>query len=79
MKIPAGIQSGKVLRLRGKGIPELHGYRTGDELVRVLVWTPAKLNGQEKRLFRELASYEHSSPPKGEEGFYKRMRDGFKA
>jgi molecular chaperone DnaJ len=78
MKIPAGIQSGKVLRLRGKGIPELHGYRTGDELVRVLVWTPEKLNGQEKRLFRELASYEHTSPPKGKEGFYLRTRDTFK-
>ncbi|MFH1008094.1 MAG: molecular chaperone DnaJ [Candidatus Latescibacterota bacterium] len=79
VKIPAGIQSGKILRLRGKGLPELHGYQTGDELVQVLVWTPTKLNAQEKGLFQELASFEHSSPPKEKEGFTKRIRDTFKA
>lgn len=78
VKIPAGIQSGKVLRLRGKGIPELNGYRTGDELVQVLVWTPTKLNEEEKRLFRDLSSYEHMSPPKGGQGFFERMRDTFR-
>ena len=40
MKVPAGTQSGQVFRLRGKGIPDVNGYGTGDELVRVMVWTP---------------------------------------
>ena len=78
VKIPAGIQSGKMLRLRGKGIPELHGYGTGDELVRVVVWTPTKLNERERRLFRELESFEHMVPPKGGRGFFERMRDTFR-
>ena len=77
MKIPAGTQSGQVFRLRGKGIPELNGYRTGDQLVRVMVWTPARLNEDEKTLFRQLAELENIQPPEGGKGLFERMKEAF--
>lgn len=55
MKIPAGTQSGKVFRLREKGIPDLHGRGTGDELVRVNVEIPARLTTEQRRLMEEFA------------------------
>ena len=73
MKIPAGTQSGRIFRLRGKGIPELDGYRTGDQLVRVAVWTPAKLSREEEELFARLAKLENIQPPEGGKGFFERF------
>lgn len=55
LKIPAGTQSGKVLRLRGKGVPYGSTSRRGDHLVTVRIVTPAKLTKREKELFRQLA------------------------
>jgi len=56
MKIPEGTQSGKIFRLAGKGIRRLRGgYGTGDELVRVAVETPTRLNSQQKRILKEFA------------------------
>ena len=55
MKIPQGTQSGKVFRLRGQGVPSLHGYGKGDELVRVIVETPVKLNNEQEELLRKFA------------------------
>ncbi len=55
MKIPTGTQSGKVFRLRGQGVPSLHGYGKGDELVRVVVETPVKLNNEQEELLRKFA------------------------
>lgn len=77
VKIPPGIQSGKVLRLRGKGLPDLDGRR-GDQLVRVIVWTPTHLSEEEKELFRKLAEYEDKAVPKGGKGLFQRIREGFK-
>lgn len=77
MKIPPGTQSGQVFRLKGKGIPELNGYRTGDQLVRVMVWTPARLNEDEKALFRQLAELENIQPPEGGKGIFERMKEAF--
>lgn len=54
MKIPAGTQPGKVLRLRGKGLPSTDGYGTGDELVNVMVYIPEKLNATEKQAIEQL-------------------------
>lgn len=79
MKIPPGTQSGQVFRLKGKGIPELNGYRTGDQLVRVMVWTPARLNEGEKALFRQLAELENIQPPEGGKGIFERMKEAFGA
>jgi len=55
VRIPPGTQSGKVFRLRGKGIRDLHGRGVGDQLVRVLVETPTKLNAKQRRLLEEFA------------------------
>ncbi len=79
MKIPEGTQSGQVFRLKGKGIPELNGYGTGDQLVRVMVWTPARLNEEEKTLFRQLAELESIQPPEGGKGLFERMKEAFGA
>jgi molecular chaperone DnaJ len=55
LKIPSGTQSGKVFRLKGKGVPQVNGSGRGDQLVRVLVLTPSRLDGKQRRLFEELA------------------------
>lgn len=77
MKIPPSTQSGKVFRLRDKGIPRLQSYGRGDQLVRVHVWTPTKLNEREKALFQELARSKNTTPPKGGRGFFKRVKETF--
>jgi len=56
MKVPEGTQSGKVFRLNGKGIKRLRGYGTGDQLVRVIIETPTRLNSQQKRMLKEFAA-----------------------
>ncbi|MFQ6616037.1 MAG: molecular chaperone DnaJ [Fidelibacterota bacterium] len=56
LTIPAGIQSGQVLRMKGKGLPALRGAGKGDQLVRVQVETPTSLTSKQKALFKELAS-----------------------
>ncbi|MFQ5681192.1 MAG: molecular chaperone DnaJ [Candidatus Omnitrophota bacterium] len=55
MKIPPGTQSGRVFRLRGKGIPDLHSYGIGDELVRIKVKVPTGLNSAQHRAIEEFA------------------------
>ena len=81
LKVPDGTQSGKTLRLRGKGLPHLNNYGRGDMLVRIHVWTPMKLDGDERELFRKLAELEEhsaSSTPEGGKSFFDRMRDIFR-
>lgn len=75
MKIPSGTQSGRIFRLRGKGIPEVDGYRTGDQLVRVVVWTPTKFGKEEESLFLKLAELENTQPPEGGKGFFERVKE----
>ena len=55
MRIPAGTQTGKLFRLRGKGITRLHSYGKGDQYVRVIVETPTRLNEKQRQLLREFA------------------------
>ena len=55
ISISSGTQSGKILRMRGKGIPHLNSYGSGDQLVRILVYTPTKLSSKEKELLKELS------------------------
>jgi len=75
LKIPPGTQSGKLFRLRGKGIPHLNSYGRGDQLVRVYVWTPTKLSPQERELFEQLSKTEGSKPPPADKGFFDRLRE----
>ena len=75
INIPAGTQSGKILRMKGKGIPHLNSYHTGDQLIKVHVWTPTKLNNSEKALLKELASSENIHPGKEDKSFFERMKE----
>ena len=79
IKIEPGTQSGKILRLRGKGLPEVNGYGRGDLLVNVNVWIPKSLNKDESRIiekFRESGSFT-PNPDKDDKGFFERMRGYF--
>lgn len=62
IKIPAGIYSGQVLRLKGKGFPRIGGIGSGDMLVRLLVDTPQKTNSRQKELLEELNQYAEETP-----------------
>ncbi len=55
MKLPAGTQSGRIFRLRGKGIPVFGGAGKGDQLVKVIVEVPEKINRRQRKLLEELA------------------------
>jgi molecular chaperone DnaJ len=55
LKLPAGTQSGKVFRQKGKGFVDLHGYGRGDELVRIVVETPKRLTARQRELLEEFA------------------------
>jgi molecular chaperone DnaJ len=63
IKIPAGTQSHKTLRLKGKGIPHLNSYGKGDELVRLVAWTPQSLGKEERAVFEELDRKIREKPP----------------
>ncbi len=78
LKVPAGIQSGRLLRLRGKGLPQLQGSGRGDMIVRVLVWTPTQLSAEQEAAFHKLAQVEESAPTVGAEedrGFWGKVRE----
>lgn len=77
VKIPEGTQSGTVFRLRGRGIPDLHGYGRGDQLVHVKVLTPTRLTEKQKALLREFANLGAENPAGGEKGFFGKMKDAF--
>ena len=77
LKIPAGTPSGKVMRLRNKGVPYLRSSGRGDQLVVVNVTIPTKLTEEQKRLFQELSKTLSKDPviPQTEKGFFESMRD----
>ena len=62
VKIPAGTQPGKVLRLRGKGLPSTEGYGTGDLLVNIMVYIPENLNDKEKAAIESLRDSANIKP-----------------
>lgn len=80
IKIEPGTQSGKVLRLKGKGVPSLQGYGgRGDFLIHINVWTPKKLTKEEKELlekFRDSENFE-PNPTNKDKGFFEKMKDYF--
>jgi molecular chaperone DnaJ len=79
LKIPAGTQSGKVFRLKGKGFPAVQSYEKGDQMVYVNIWTPQDLSAEEKTMLEKLQSSPNFQPhpEKGEKGFFERIRDMF--
>lgn len=78
VKIDAGTQPGKVLRLRGKGLPSLNGYGTGDLLVNISVYIPENLTSDEKKTIEKLSSSSSFTPTKEKkEGFFRKFRHLF--
>ncbi len=79
IKIDAGVQSGKILRLRGKGIPSINGYGKGDLLVHINVWTPKTLSKKQKEFFEEMKNDEHfePKPESSDKSFFEKVKDMF--
>jgi len=79
IKIPAGTQSGKIFRLKGKGFPNVNSYEKGDQLVHVNIWTTQHISPEEKAMLEKL---NHSpnfkpDPDKSDKSFFDKMREIF--
>ena len=79
IKVEPGTQSGKMLRLKGKGLPQLQGYGTGDLFVHINIWTPTKISKEEKELLEKLQKSENFQPKLdgSEKGFFQKVKDMF--
>jgi molecular chaperone DnaJ len=79
IKIEPGTQSGKVLRLKGKGLPDVNSYGRGDLMVEISVYTPTNLSSDEKRILEEFKTSKNfePNPSKKEKGFFDRMKEYF--
>jgi len=79
IKIDSGTQPGKILRLRGKGIPDVNGYGKGDLLVTLSVWIPKTLTNEEKRTLTKLNESENFTPKpsSSDNNFFEKMRGFF--
>jgi len=81
VQIDPGIQSGKVLRMRERGLPDIESSRTGDQMVRVHVWTPTALSDDERRILEGWRDAEHFKPDPASvddrRGFFSRVKDVF--
>jgi len=78
MKVPSGTQSDRIFRLRGKGIPELHGRGRGDQLVKVKIDVPTDLNAEQKRLLKEYARISGDSSSPLARSFLEKMKRMFR-
>ncbi len=79
IKLEEGIQSGKILRLKGKGIPSLNSYGNGDLLVHVNVWSPKALNKEQRQFFEKSINEENfiPKPEKSDKSFFEKVKDMF--
>lgn len=79
VKIDEGTHAGKILRLKGKGLPSVQGYNRGDLLVHVNIWTPQKLSSEEKKIMEQLRNSPNFAPNPGkkDKGFFDRMKEYF--
>ena len=79
IKIPAGTQSGKIFRLKGKGFPSINSHEKGDQLIHVNVWTPQNVSSEERTQLETLQASENfvPKPDKNEKGFWEKIRDSF--
>jgi molecular chaperone DnaJ len=79
IKVDPGTQSGKILRLRGKGIRDIDGYSKGDQLIHVNVWTPRTLSKDEKSILEQLRDSDNfqPNPSKNDKSFFEKMKEFF--
>lgn len=76
VSIPEGTQSGRKMRLKGKGIQKLGGYGNGDQIIEIHVETPTHINAEQKEIFQRLAELEGKSNPMSR-GFFEKVKDLF--
>ena len=81
LEVDPGVQAGKILRMRNRGIPDLNGSGKGDQMIRVHVWTPQDLSTEEREMLKDLRDREHFQPKPGErqpkKSFFRKVRDVF--
>jgi len=79
IKIEPGTQSGKLLRLKGKGIPEINSYHRGDEIIHINIWTPKVLNSEERAMLEKLKESPNFKPQPGknDKSFFDKMKEYF--
>lgn len=79
IKIPAGTQSGKIFRLKGKGFPAVNSYQKGDQLIHVNVWTPQHVSAEEKAMLEKMSHSQNfkPNPDKTDKSFLDKMRELF--
>jgi molecular chaperone DnaJ len=79
IKIEPGTQSGKILRLRGKGVPDVNGYGAGDLLVYIQVWIPKKVDRDEKEMLEKIRESKNfkPAPTKDDKNFFERLKKMF--
>jgi molecular chaperone DnaJ len=75
LSVPAGTQHGEVFKLKGKGLPDVRSYRSGDELVQIVIEVPKKLTDRQKQLLREFASSEEARIKQQRKGFLDKLKD----
>jgi molecular chaperone DnaJ len=79
IKLEPGTEGGKILRLKGKGIPEVNSYHKGDQLIQINIWTPKVLSNEERELLEKLRDSDNfkPNPGKNEKSFFDRMKEYF--
>ncbi|WP_158795275.1 molecular chaperone DnaJ [Pedobacter sp. L105] len=79
IKIEPGTQSGKLLRLKAKGIPEVNSYHRGDQIIHVNIWTPKVLNSEERAILEKLRDSPNFKPQPGknDKSFFEKMKEYF--
>ena len=79
IKIEPGTQSGKLLRLKGKGIPEVNSYHRGDQIIHVNIWTPKALSSEERSMLEKLRESPNFKPQPGknDKSFFEKMKEYF--
>jgi len=77
LQVPRGTQSGDILRIKGRGMPDISGRGRGDELVEVVVETPRHLTPRQEELLREFAEIEHEQVSPRRRSFFEKLRDYF--
>ncbi len=79
IRIPAGTQSGKIFRLKGKGFPSVNSYEKGDQLIHVNVWTPQQVSPEEKTVLEKLGDSPNfqPKPDKNEKSFFDKVKEMF--
>jgi len=79
LAVPPGTQHGEVFKLKGKGLPDIRSYRSGDQIVQIVIEIPKKLNEKQKQLLREFAATEDSLVMPQRRSFMDRLKDMLKA